>query len=39
LLVTDIVMPKMNGKELARHLGRLSPRTKVREVLDLPNAN
>jgi two-component system cell cycle sensor histidine kinase/response regulator CckA len=29
LLVADIVMPKMNGKEVAYHLRKLSPRTKV----------
>jgi CheY-like chemotaxis protein len=29
LLLTDIVMPKMNGKELAYRIGLLSPGTKV----------
>jgi len=29
LLLTDIVMPKMNGKELAYQIGMLSPGTKV----------
>src|SRR5258708_2660733 len=29
LLLTDIIMPKMNGKELAYQIGLLSPGTKV----------
>ena len=29
LLVTDIVMPVMGGKELAYHVSRLSPETKI----------
>lgn len=29
LMLTDIVMPQMNGRELARHLGALHPETKV----------
>src|ERR1041385_3613744 len=29
LLLTDIIMPKMNGKELAYRIGLLSPGTKV----------
>ncbi len=29
LLLTDIIMPKMNGKELAYQIGMLSPGTKV----------
>jgi PAS domain S-box-containing protein len=29
LLLTDVVMPHMNGKELARHLAPLHPETKV----------
>jgi two-component system cell cycle sensor histidine kinase/response regulator CckA len=29
LLLTDIIMPKMNGKELAHRIGLLSPGTKV----------
>ena len=29
LLLTDIIMPKMNGKELAYRIGLLSPETKV----------
>ena len=29
LLLTDIVMPEMDGIELARHCGKVSPRTEV----------
>lgn len=29
LLLTDIVMPEMDGIELAQHCGRVSPNTKV----------
>jgi YesN/AraC family two-component response regulator len=29
LLLTDVVMPQMNGKELAEHLAPLHPETKV----------
>jgi DNA-binding response OmpR family regulator len=29
LLLTDVVMPKMNGQALARQVGELSPKTRV----------
>jgi YesN/AraC family two-component response regulator len=29
VMLTDVIMPGMNGKELAEHMGQLRPRTKI----------
>ncbi len=36
LLLTDIVMPEMDGIELARHCGKVSPQTEVMFITGFP---